>query len=119
MELKGLKFHQRTEGELKIKSFFCQKCGREYIGSITNEEIRADIRAIEGQRKIISVMRKKKLREKSIEKSIEEMEDLRETTLEKIHQLRLAYENGGENGSARENKVETRNPESLQNPPHH
>lgn len=94
MELKGLKFHQRTEGELEIKSFFCQKCGREYIGFITNNEIRANIRAIEGQRKIISVMRKKKLREKSIE----EVEEFRKNTLEKIHQLKLAYENGGKNG---------------------
>lgn len=98
MDPKGLKIHQRTEGELEIKGFFCQKCGREYIGFITNEEIRADFQAIEGQRKIISVMRKKKLREKSIEKSIEEMEDFRKITLEKIHQLKLAYENGGENG---------------------
>lgn len=98
MDPKGLKIHQRTEGELEIKSFFCQKCGKEYIGSVTNEEIRGDIRAIEGRRKIISVMRTKKLREKTIEKSIEEMEDLRENTLEKIHQLKLAYENGGENG---------------------
>lgn len=107
MEPKGLKIHQRTEGEPEIKGFCCQKCGKEYIGVITNKEIRADIRAIEGQRKLIAVMRKKKLREKSIEKSIEEMECLRKTTLEKIHQLKLTYENGGKNGSTTTNEAET------------
>lgn len=115
MDPKGLKIHQRTEGELEIKGFYCQKCGKEYIGSITNEEIRADIRAIEGQRKIISVMGKKKLREKSIEKSIEEMEDLRKSTLEKVHQMKLNYENGGEDGSTATSEIEAGNPKGLQN----
>lgn len=103
MDPKGLKIHKRVEGELEIKSFFCQKCGREYIGVITNEEIRGDIR------KNISAIQKNKLRKKSID-------DFREKTLEKIHQLKMVYENGGENESTATSEIEEGNPKGLQNP---
>ena len=91
---KGFLKRHRVEGELEIDAFACGKCGKEYIGFISNREMRGKIREIQSQQRVIRMMIQNKMREKSIRKARKKLDDMKKSALKLEAELKRRYEEG-------------------------
>lgn len=91
---KGFLKRHRVEGELEIDAFACGKCGKEYIGFISNREMRGKIQEIQSQQRVIRIMIQNKMREKSIRKARRKLDDMKKSALKLEAELKRRYEEG-------------------------
>lgn len=91
---KGFLKRHRVEGELEIDAFACGKCGKEYIGFISDREMRGKIQEIQSQQRVIRIMIQNKMREKSIRKARKKLDDMKKSALKLEAELKRRYEEG-------------------------
>lgn len=91
---KGFLKRHRVEGELEIDAFACGKCGKEYIGFISDREMRGKIQEIQSQQRVICIMIQNKMREKSIRKARKKLDDMKKSALKLEAELKRRYEEG-------------------------
>ena len=91
---KGFLKRHRVEGELEIDAFACGKCGKEYIGFISDREMRGKIQEIQSQQRVICIMIQNKMREKSIQKARKKLDDMKKSALKLETELKRRYEEG-------------------------
>lgn len=91
---KGFLKRHRVEGELEIDAFACGKCGKEYIGFISDREMRGKIQEIQSQQRVICIMIQNKMREKSIRKARKKLDDMKKSAMKLEAELKRRYEEG-------------------------
>ena len=117
LDPKGLKNKHRTEGDLEITFFQCGRCGKEYIGFITDSDLREDVKKVHRQNALVRLMKQKKMTKKSIQKEEAKLERMRRRALKREQELKTAYQSGGDgHGQADKAGTETGDPEGVQNP---
>ena len=117
LDPKGFRKRHRTEGELEIDFFTCGKCGKEYIGFVSDQALRAQVVKIRGQQAKIHLMIRKNLRQKAIRKEEKALDRMRARALKREQALKRQYEErGGSFGQAETPGPQAADPEGVQNP---
>ncbi|MBQ9269690.1 MAG: hypothetical protein IJ206_09270 [Oscillospiraceae bacterium] len=95
LDPKGFRKRHRTEGDLEIDFFTCGRCGKEYIGFLSDGDLRQMLWRIRRKRLKIRLMIQKGFRRGAIRKEEKALERMRKRAIQKEQNLKRRYEEGG------------------------